>query len=91
MEPFNFPVGLGPAGSGLLDGGAGLLAGSMPQSGSVAGSVVCDDSLAGDADRGEPGGRARAQNPAAVMACSLWWISEYTMRVRSSTAVWMYR
>lgn len=54
MEAFNFAVGLGSAGSGLFDHGAGGVAGSVPQSGFVAAAVVGDDALWGDPDRGEP-------------------------------------
>ncbi len=56
MESFNFAVGLGPAGSGLLNHGAGLCAGPVPQSGAVTGAVVGQDPLRGDPHRGIPGG-----------------------------------
>lgn len=54
MELFDLAVGLGPVRSGLLHGGGRAGAGVVPQSGSVAGPVVGDDSLAGDTDRGVP-------------------------------------
>jgi len=58
VEPFDLAVGLGSARSGLFDRGAGRLAGTMPQAGPVTGTVVREDSLWGDPDRGVPGGGA---------------------------------
>ena len=62
MEPFYFAVGLGPAGSGLLDLGAGSGAGSMPQPGFIATAVVGDNPLRGDPDGDIPGGGASPES-----------------------------
>jgi hypothetical protein len=56
VEPFDFAVGLGPAGSRLLDGGAGRCTGAVPEPGFVAGAVVGDDAFTVDADRPIPSG-----------------------------------
>ena len=55
MEPFDFAVGLRPAGSRLLDGRSGRGAGAVPESRFVAGAVVGDDPLTVDADGLVPG------------------------------------
>ena len=56
MEPFDFAVGLGSAGSGLFDSSSGCFAGAVPVPGSVTRSVVGDDPLAFDPDCFEPSG-----------------------------------
>jgi hypothetical protein len=49
-------VGLRSAGPCLLDRGAGPSAGEVPEAGLVAGAVVGEDALAGDASQREPQG-----------------------------------
>jgi hypothetical protein len=54
VEPSHFAAGLGSAGPCLFHGGAGGLAGSMPQAGFAAGSVVGEDTFGCDPYRVEP-------------------------------------
>jgi hypothetical protein len=58
VEPLDFPVGLGPVGAGALVGDVQVLAGRGPDPGAVAGAVVGQDALDGDAGGGVPGVRA---------------------------------
>ena len=91
MVSLDLAVCLGPVGPGLVHGGRGRGACPVPQSRAVTGPVVGDDPLDGNPDRLVPGGGAGPEPRAAVDACSLSRISEYTMRVWSSIAECRYR
>ena len=58
MVSLDLAVCLGPVGPGLVHGGRGRGACSVPQSRAVTGPVVGDDPLDGNPDRLVPGGGA---------------------------------
>jgi hypothetical protein len=68
VEPLHFAVGLGPVGPGSPRGDAELVARERPQFRAVAGAVVADDALDGDAVAGVPGVRAVQERGCGVFA-----------------------